>query len=72
MARDNLWRLRLKYEDSRGHCDLCARRGIVGDDIKLVESLGDHSGRREELGAFFMLRCADPIACSLRQSVNPT
>ena len=72
MARDNLWLLRLKYEHSRGQCDLCARRGIVGDDIKLVQSLGEHSGRREEPGTSFMLRCADPLACRQRQSVNPT
>ena len=72
MARDNLWRLRLKYEHSIGQCDLCARRGIVGDDIKLVQSLGEQSGRREEPGTSFMLRCTDPVACRLRQSVNPT
>ena len=63
MARDLLWRLRLKYEDSRGRCDLCERQGIVGANIKLVTPSEDGPPPREEQGVAFMLRCADPIVC---------
>ena len=67
MTRDPLWRLRLKYEDSRGRCDLCAWPGMVGADIKLVPPLENELSLREEHGISFMLRCADPVACRERR-----
>ena len=72
MARDPLWRLRLKYEDSRGRCDLCERQGIVGADIKLVRPSEDGPPPREEQGVAFMLRCFDPAACRQRWEDRPS
>ena len=67
MTRDPLWRLRLKYEDSRGRCDLCTWQGIVGADIKVVPPLENELAPGEEPGVSFMLRCADPVACRERR-----
>ncbi len=68
MSRDPLWRIRLKYEHSRGRCDLCGHQGIVGVEIKLVPSSEEMPSPREEQGLAFMLRCADPIPCQQRQA----
>ena len=67
MSRDPLWRIRLKYEDSRGRCDLCGRQGMVGADIKLVPPREDLPLLHEEQGIAYLLRCADPIACRRRR-----
>ncbi|MCZ6788812.1 MAG: hypothetical protein O7D33_02530 [Chloroflexi bacterium] len=67
MARDPLWRIRLKHEDSLGRCDLCERQGIVGADIKLVTPAEGGPPPREEQDTTFMLRCADPAACRQRR-----
>lgn len=67
MARDSLWRLRLKYEDSLGRCDLCERQGMVGADIKLITPSEKGPPPREEQGIAFMLRCADPATCRQRR-----
>ena len=67
MVGESLWRLRLRYEDSMGQCDLCGRRGVVGADIKLVlPELGLPSSR-EHRGTAFTFRCADPNSCRQRQ-----
>ena len=63
MVPDSLWRLRLKYEGSLEQCDLCARRGVVGTDIKLVLPGTAEHFSREESGPVFLFRCADPSAC---------
>jgi hypothetical protein len=69
MSPDSLWRLRLKYEHSRGHCDLCGRLGTVGEDIKLQPPPESDSSWEEERGIPYMLRCADPVACRQRRVV---
>ena len=68
MASDRLWRLKLKYEHSRGRCDLCAWQGIVGDDLKLVPLRENEPLQREEQGIAYMLRCADPVSCRQRRA----
>ena len=67
MADESLWRLRLRYEDSMGKCDLCGQRGVVGADIKLVLPEVGLPSPREYRGTAFMFRCADPNSCRQRQ-----
>ena len=67
MTRDSLWRLRLKYEHSKGKCDLCAWQGTVGEDIKLVPQSENELIQQKEQGLAYMLRCADPVACRERR-----
>jgi hypothetical protein len=58
---DSIWRLRLKYEHSRAECCLCGQVGIVGVDIKLLDSRNV-----EHLGTLFEFRCSDPVRCHQR------
>ena len=70
MAPDSLWRLRLKYEHSRGSCDLCARLGTIGEDIKLVPPPDNEPSWEEARGISHMLRCADPVGCRERREAT--
>jgi hypothetical protein len=71
MAPESVSRLRLRYEDSLGQCNLCGRRGMVGADIKLVLTEQGEPSPREHRGTGFMLRCADPVACRQRRLGDP-
>ncbi len=70
MAPDSLWRLRLKYEHSRGECDLCSRLGTVGEDIKLVPPPESDLSWEKRRGTAYMLRCGDPVACRQRRGLT--
>jgi hypothetical protein len=62
MPSDPLWRLRLKYEDSRGKCHICGVLGIVGHDLKLTTDFEKLSTEGLENDSF-VLRCTDPLRC---------
>ena len=69
MAPDSLWRLRLKYEHSRGQCDFCRRLGTVGEDIKLLLPPENEPSWEAEHGTAYILRCSDPVACRKRRGL---
>ena len=70
MPGDLLWRLRLKYEHSRGACGLCARQGIVGEDIKLIVPPENQFLATEGRGISYRLRCADLVRCRQRIGIK--
>lgn len=70
MSRDSLWRLRLKYEHSKGVCGLCARQGIVGEEIKLILPQENEFLGPGERSISYMLRCADPVKCRQRMGTK--
>ena len=63
MAKDELWRLRLKHEDSLQRCALCGCRGIVGEDIKRYLSEDQDSSHP-------LFRCADRKSCVKRTETS--
>ena len=67
MPSDPLWRLRLKYEDSLGKCNICGELGVVGHDLKLVSDLEKLSVEEPEDDSF-VLRCTDPLLCGKAKS----
>ena len=63
---DNLQRLRLKYEDSAGHCAVCGERGMVGVTLKLFDDPEEAGVDAFEPAAPIYLRCANRTVCNER------
>ncbi len=62
---ENLTRLRLQYEDSVGHCEVCKRRGLIGSTLKLFDDPLEAGIEYSAQDVAFHIRCADRADCKL-------
>jgi len=62
LDRRKLNQLRLKYEHSVSACTLCGKKGIVGEDLKLIDATLSDDSESPEL----LIRCGDRPACQRR------